>query len=252
MDLTVAGLWRHPIKAIGAEPLEQTALMAGETMPGDRVWAVAHAASKADTADPKWLHSSNFNRGAQSPELMAIGATSDPAVGRVTLTHPRQGEITLTPDRSADQARLLAWLMPLVPENRPGPTAVYRVPGLGITDSPFPSISIITTASLRALEGKVGRPLDQRRFRCNIWLDGAGPWQEFEWVGKEAMLGTARVRIVERSGRCLAPAANPETGARDADILGALEAGWGHTDFGVYAEVIADGEVQTGDRFLPL
>jgi hypothetical protein len=41
--------------------------------------------------------------------------------------------------------------------------------------------------------------------------------------------------------------ANPETGRRDADTLGALEEGWGHTDFGIYAEVIEGALIRTGD-----
>ena len=40
--------------------------------------------------------------------------------------------------------------------------------------------------------------------------------------------------------------ANPDTGRRDLDALGALQA-LGHQEFGVYAEVIHGGEVATGD-----
>ncbi|PJN96536.1 molybdenum cofactor biosysynthesis protein, partial [Amaricoccus sp. HAR-UPW-R2A-40] len=43
-------------------------------------------------------------------------------------------------------------------------------------------------------------------------------------------------------------AANPDTGVIDADTLGALRAGWGAQEFGVYAEVIAGGRVTLGDR----
>jgi MOSC domain-containing protein YiiM len=35
---------------------------------------------------------------------------------------------------------------------------------------------------------------------------------------------------------------------QDADTMGALEAGYGHTDFGVFARVIAGGTVRTGDE----
>jgi hypothetical protein len=45
----------------------------------------------------------------------------------------------------------------------------------------------------------------------------------------------------------VATAVDPATGMRDADTLGGLEAGWGHRDFGVYAEVVAGGRVATGD-----
>jgi hypothetical protein len=41
--------------------------------------------------------------------------------------------------------------------------------------------------------------------------------------------------------------ANPETGARDVDTLMHLRDGWGHQDFGVYAEVIEGGPIVVGD-----
>ena len=39
-----------------------------------------------------------------------------------------------------------------------------------------------------------------------------------------------------------------ETGRVDADTLGALEAGWGHRDFGVYAVVLEGGEIALNDE----
>ena len=41
--------------------------------------------------------------------------------------------------------------------------------------------------------------------------------------------------------------ANPRTGKRDADTLGALRDGWNHQDFGVYAKVIKGGKVTPND-----
>ena len=41
----------------------------------------------------------------------------------------------------------------------------------------------------------------------------------------------------------------PDSGKTDADTLSALEAAFGHQDFGVYATVIAGGMVATGDEW---
>jgi uncharacterized protein len=35
---------------------------------------------------------------------------------------------------------------------------------------------------------------------------------------------------------------------QDADTMAALEAGYGHTDFGVFARVIEGGSIKTGDE----
>ena len=84
------------------------------------------------------------------------------------------------------------------------------------------------------------------RWRGNIWMDGLIPWEEFNWLDKKIRIGTAVLEVVERAARCLATTANPTTGLRDADTLGALNS-WGHRDFNVYAQVIENGSINIGD-----
>jgi uncharacterized protein YcbX len=117
-----------------------------------------------------------------------------------------------------------------------------------MTDTDYASVSVKSLASLRALGERMGAALDPRRFRGNIWLDGLAPWEEFDWVGREIAIGGARLRVVERVVRCNATKNNPDTGIRDTDTLGALEAHYGHKEFGVYCEVIEAGAVAEGDR----
>ena len=85
------------------------------------------------------------------------------------------------------------------------------------------------------------------RFRGNLWLEGLAPFAEFDLVGREIRVGGAVLRVREPITRCKATTVDPATGVRDADTLGALEAGWGHQDFGVYAEVVEGGRVAVGD-----
>jgi hypothetical protein len=65
-------------------------------------------------------------------------------------------------------------------------------------------------------------------------------------LDRDIRIGGAVVRVRERTDRCLATTANPETGRRDADTLAALKS-WGHQDFSVRAEVIEGGLVAVGD-----
>jgi hypothetical protein len=58
--------------------------------------------------------------------------------------------------------------------------------------------------------------------------------------------------VRERIVRCLATAANPASGLRDADTLGALEAIHCEREFAVYAEVTRGGRVAEGDQVEPL
>ncbi|TCS61974.1 hypothetical protein EDD52_110149 [Primorskyibacter sedentarius] len=239
----VAQIWRHPIKAHGCEELTHVSLSEGQTLPWDRTWAVAHEASKADGSD--WVPCANFSRGAKAPGLMAIRAKFDETTKTLTLTHPDLAELRFRPDDEGD--KLIAWTRPLMPEDRAASARVIAAPERGMTDTDYPSVSIGNLATLRAVEEKLGQPLDVRRWRMNLWLDGLAPWQEFDWVGKEIRIGGARLRISEPVTRCLATTANPETGIRDADTLGALKS-WGHTDMGVYGEVTASGDIAIGDN----
>ena len=127
---------------------------------------------------------------------MAVSAQMNEAAGRVALRHPDLGELTVDPDTAAEA--LIAWAAPLVPADRAQSARVVRVPDRGMTDTDFPSISLNSTSSLRALSQKVGTDLDQRRFRGNLWLDGLGPWEEFEWIGQTLRIGSAELRVVER------------------------------------------------------
>jgi len=247
----VSHLWRHPIKGHGVEAIEATVLAAGATMPWDRVWAIAHAGAKVAPGATGWAPCVNFSRGAKSAALMAIRARVDEAAGRVTLTHPRREALTVDPDRPEDAARLVDWVTPLADPGRAAPAFVVRA-GVGMTDSDFPSISILNRASLAALSERLGQPLAMERFRGNVWIDGLAPFAEFDLVGRELRVGGAVLRVRERITRCKATEVDPDTGISDADTLGGLRAGWGHQDFGVYAEVVAGGRVATGDPVVAL
>lgn len=246
MELRVRHLWRHPIKGHGVEEVPAAELAAGATMPWDRVWAIADARAKIDANSTDWAHSVNFSRGAKSPQLMAIRAQVDEVAGTVTLTHPAQAAITVNPDLASDMARLIAWVTPLTNPERPAPSFVVRG-RVGVTDSEFPSIALNSLASLEALAERVGKPLAMERFRGNVWLDGLAPFEELNLVGRRIRIGDAVLAVREGIVRCLATTVDPDTGVSDADTLGALRDGWGHKQFGVYAEVIEGGRVAVGD-----
>jgi len=238
----VSSLWRYPIKAIGREEVTQVGFIAGQAMPGDRVWAVAHQNSKAEQG--AWASCGNFLRACNSPTLQATEVATTPD-GRLTLTHPKRPTLHVDPNATPDS--LLAWLAPLFDADKFEPTAVISVGTRGMTDAPFPSVTLCNLSSHRALEGRAGMSLSIHRWRGNIWLDGLAPWEEFDWIGKELQIGEARFRVEERTGRCKATHANPENGLRDVDVLGLLE-DYGHTDFSVQVTVVQSGIVQPNDK----
>jgi len=245
MNARVAAIWRHPVKSHGREELAHTLLTEGQCIPWDRRWAVAHEMARFDSENPQWVACNNFSRGAKAPKLMAITARVDPHTQEVTLSHPELPDITLNPD--TDSAALIEWVKPITPTDRALPARVVRVGNTGMTDTDFPSISLVNLASHAALETRLGRQISPNRWRANLFMKGLEPWQERDWIGKTVRIGRAELEVREHITRCLATTASTTTGERDADTLGMLEAGWGHKQFGVYAVVSKSGDVRQGD-----
>ena len=241
----LAQICRHPIKGHGREDLASVRLLAGECVPWDRHWAVAHEAARLV---PGWNRCANFARGAKAPALMAISSVLDESSGVVTLHHPERGDISFDPDSAADLPRFLDWVRPLNPAERAEPVSIVTA-GRGMTDSDFPSVAILNTATLADLSARMGVDLSPDRWRGNLWLNGAAPWVEFDWIGQSIRIGGAVLQIKERITRCNATKVDPATGIPDADTLGALEAEFGHQDFGVYAVVTQGGPIAVGDEW---
>lgn len=250
MTAHLALIRRHPIKSIGGEGLEQVTLEAARRMPGDREWAVLteggerHAmASQTEGQPDRWLPKSCFLRGVASPALQAVaGGWRD---GRLHLSHPDRPPLDFDP--GTEGARLIDWLRPLWPEGAPAPTRLVR--GAAIwTDQKLPWISILSQASLADLEARCGQAFGAQRWRGNLWIEDWEPWFERALIGRVIRIGAVELRVTAQIGRCDATSADTGTGLRDIDMVATLERLYGHTDFGVFAEVVTGGTIRLQDR----
>ncbi len=245
----VAEIWRHPIKSHGREALNTVTLTTGQTMPWDRHWAVTHEQTKFTAHEPKWVMCRNFMISVATPGLAGIWAKLDEDSGQITLSHADLPELKFDPSKTEDVERFLAWVGPLCPADKRLPNGIVSNEPRGMTDSAYPSVSIMTKASHAAVEAQLGQALEHQRWRGNIWLDGPEAWEEFNWTGQDIKIGNAILSVQEPIRRCMATAANPITGLRDVDTLGALRDGWDHQHFGVYATVKSGGTINVGDTY---
>jgi uncharacterized protein YcbX len=247
MPITVERILRYPVKGLSPEELDGVALTAGEGLPCDRRFAIAHGASAFDPDNPTWVPRREFLVLAHEPRLAALRTTFDDRTGVSTIglggAAVARADIT-TEDGRAEIDRFLAGFMA---DDGRGKPRIVHAPGVMLTDSNQKWISIINLASVRELERAMGQSVDPRRFRGNLLIDGADPWQEFGWVGKHLWVGEARLRVVERIERCAATNVNPDTAERDMMIPKALRKAFGHLDCGVLAEVVQGGCVKVGD-----
>jgi hypothetical protein len=125
------------------------------------------------------------------------------------------------------------------------------------------AISLVSRGSLERLAGAEGperagpahpEPVDARRFRMLIEIDGVEPHAEDDWLGRELEVGEARLRIHGNVGRCVTTTRGPESGKVDLPTLKMLAAYRSDMEtteplpFGVHGEVLEGGVVRIGDR----
>ncbi|MPQ92460.1 MOSC domain-containing protein [Thioclava sp. JE_KL1] len=251
MSATLSRIYRHPIKSIGVEELKDASLEEGRVLPCDREWAVLHERSKvgvgAEGRADSWGQKINFVIGRSAPGLMGVTSRMLDN-GHILLEHPEQWHLEIDPEREADQRKLFEWLRTFWPDSAPRPTALVRGPDRAFTDDPLPYVSLIGQASLDDLSARVGKPIDRRRFRANLWVEGWEPFAEMDLIGKTVRVGEAELQLRACIERCRATDANIETGERDIDMLAELESHYGHTDLGVFCLVTKQGRIARGDK----
>ena len=150
-------------------------------------------------------------------------------------------------DVEKDQRAIEAFLWTLLPDF-PAAPALVRSLGGHFMDKPDNVISMINLATVRALEALWRVPIDPLRFRANIYIDGAKPREEFDWIGRDVRIGGATFTYDRKNGRCGATNVNPATGERDLDIPSSLRLAVGHKNLGVYLTVREGGLIAPGDR----
>ena len=240
-------IYRYPVKGLTAEALEATTVETGGAIPWDRAFALAQGDAPFDPADPKWIPKTNFMCLRSNARIALLRASFNPRHGRLTLIAPDGDVIEENALLEAGRERIAAWLTAFMGTEARGTPRFHHVPGHVFGDQRAPVISLINEASRADLEARVGARRHRRRFRANIWFTGTPAWSELDWVGRELMVGSARLRVTKRTVRCPATEVNPDTGDRDANPIAELKSAYGHADLGIHAEIIAGGTIALGD-----
>jgi uncharacterized protein YcbX len=226
-------------------------LARGAYFPGDRLYAIENGPSGFDPAAPVHQPKIKFLMLMRNEALARLATRYEDQTG--TLVIKEGGREVARGDLATSEGRLAieAFMRRYVPRELRGPPKVIAAPdGFRFTDSRSGFVSLINLASVRAVEQMVGGPVHPLRFRGNLLIDGLQPWAELDLVGQ--MLETAtglRLKAIKRIQRCAATNVDPQTGVRDLDIPRTLMDRLGHTDCGVYAQVMQGGRLAEGDRF---
>jgi len=243
----IASLYRYPIKGLTPEPLPRVALRKGQTLPADRRYAIENGPSGFDPAAPSWMPKTVFLMLMRNEGLAALRSQFEDDSHRLTIRQDGRVVAQGNLETAEGRAAIEAFFASNFASELKGPPKVLESQGHSFSDVARKVVSIINLESVRAIETIIGASVHPLRFRANLYLEGWPAWHEAELVGRTLSVGDARLRVVKRITRCAATNVDPDTAARDLEIPEALTRRFGHNECGIYAEVIAPGEIAVGD-----
>jgi len=230
-QLTVSGLWRYPVKSLRGMACER--LRVGPRGPElDRQWMLVDLNGRFLTQrqQPRMaLVDVTLNADAlvlNAPGMEALHlplAGSGEAIVPVTVwSDTCEGEpVGTAADRWLSEFLDVDCRLIRFPDSATRQVDLhYAQPGdqVGFADG-FPLL-LITQASLDALNDKLSAPVDMRRFRPNLVIDGAAPHVEDNW--RRLRIGELTFEVVKPCSRCPIPGIDPDTAERTAEVLRVL------------------------------
>lgn len=245
----LAAIYRYPVKSLPGETLAETDLAAGEGIAFDRRFAIALDAEAS--ADGAWHPCRSFLINAQYDGLQKFDIGGRPANDAVEIDAPTGARLAFRANDSdslaAANRELADFLGKWLPEAATAPALTERRQQKGersgYWDYSDSAISIINRETVAAIGKTIGKSLDPRRFRGNLLIDGAQPFEEFAWCGRKLRIGAAELEILRPIQRCPATSVDPESGDRDLTLPISLRERFGHAFCGIYAKVVKGGRI---------
>jgi uncharacterized protein YcbX len=249
--LSISRLNRFPVKGLSAEPITSVALRPAEGIPGDRLFGFARYNSGFDPSDPQPLPKDRFVVLLKEAELASLQTrfSADSQILEVSRNSEFFRFNMRTSQGRKDAAAFLHRELALADPEPPVfvSSEPHRFTDVSVV-SPvmMNAISVLNLASVEALSRHLSENVHPARFRANIEIDGLPPFAELDAIGSTLVFGDVELRLLQRTKRCAATEVNPETAERDLKLPYLLRKHLGHTDMGVYVEVVKPGELRLG------
>ena len=236
-----------PIKGLQGFELEDCFLRENQLLDNDRKFALSQSLNhKAATS---WLPKSHFKQLVNQPSLAKIRLS---LISQTPLTLKIEGysEAFNLADSAAKDAFANA-IINLTNSNERANLNLIEAETGGLSDTRSQWISIGASASANKLIQRFSLDDSYFRFRLNIWIETQTPFEEFNWVGRKAMIGNAELEFQSPVGRCNAINVSAKTGDITSQLLPQeMRAHFGHSDLGVFARVIKSGKISQTDRLI--
>ena len=205
--LSVAGLWRYPVKTLAGEPLDE-AFITADGVPGDRTVHVR---------GPEGVRTSRR-------QYTLLGLHGTLRADGVPLVNGFEWY-------SDDAAALV--------RGAAGPDAELDT-YLGVERFDVLPLLVATDGAVK----EFGR--DIRRLRPNILIGGVEGMAERTWEGRTLTIGDAVIRLDSLRGRCPMTTVDPDLITRDPAVLRDIGQRFGGK-LALNAEVLRPGRIRVGD-----
>ena len=217
---TVKEVWRYPVKSMAGERLDEC-MITDRGLDGDRRWAFI---DRSPHRDGKW-----FNIKQHAP-LMTYKARL--AGGELEVLSPGGSAVALETD-----------LLPRFQAEAARPLELRELPGANFDDS---QVLIVNLATVQAFALEAGMPIDPRRFRANLYIEGLEPEEELRWLGRIVQAGESELEVTSRCERCKVITMDPDTTEAMPELLRLLVER--HDErMGMYCRVVKPGRIGVGD-----
>ncbi len=248
MALHTAEIWRYPVKGLAGERLKHVAVNPGQVLAQDRRFAIAHGNSGIEPRHPNWALKSSFHMLMHGGDeaLAELTPSFDDGSGELVLFRQGKPVTRANAVTEAGQSDLSRFFADYLGDRRNGTPRFMEAKGFYFGNIEDRVVSLISNASVAALARAVGMPVDTRRFRGNIYIDGLEPWAERAWVGKTIEIGGVAFSVVDETIRCGATTVNPATSTRDLNVPKVLQDTYGHMLCGVYLRALDAGRIAEG------
>lgn len=252
MKATVAAICRYPVKGFSGQELTAVDLAPGQAIPLDRRFGLLHGPAALDTDAGGWRLPTDFFTLDRTEKLAALTTEFDEATQSLIVRRGgrqvSRGRLDQPMGRTLLEQFFAAYLAGTVP----GMPRLVEAKTGAFGDTQEASLVLLNLASLRDLEERIAKqPVDPRRIRANLLIDGLEPWVERSWIGKTVAIGGATLEIVESVDCRPANDVNPDGGDTDLNLLPIMERGFGHAQIAVRARVTGGGRIAVGDPVSP-
>ena len=249
-------LWQFPVKGFGGSQVGTATLATDGYFPHDRYFAISTGGEIIATAKPgTWFPKAHFLQ-LMSNEALAeyrCQYLTDVNTPMLKLFHRGRSCVAINPDRADGRRQLEEFIFNNFRDQLRGQPRLMRMKNQAFSDQSTALVSIASNASLNTFADATGTDPSNSRFRINIIINADKAFAEADMIGRTFQCGNALMMVQKPVGRCAAINVDPITAVRSKkDYVRLMRETFGHSNLGVFAKVINDGEIKVGDELRPI